>query len=58
MESTENSVDDKLNPVPAVYSVSVEAIVIAPEPFVILTFDPAVRVALVNVLPVELPISN
>jgi hypothetical protein len=36
----------------------VEAIVIAPEPFVTDMPVPAVNVAFVNVLPVELPINN
>ena len=38
--------------------VSVAAIVIAPEPLVIVTLVPAVNVALDSVLPVVLPISN
>jgi hypothetical protein len=37
---------------------AVEAIVIAPEPLVTDIPVPAVKVALVNVLPVVLPISN
>ena len=36
----------------------VAAIVIAPAPLVMLMFEPAVRVALVSVLPVVLPMSN
>lgn len=37
---------------------SVALIVIAPEPFVMLTFVPAVSVVLVSVFPVVLPISS
>lgn len=37
---------------------AVAAIVIAPEALVIVMFEPAVKVDLVNVLPVLLPISN
>ena len=45
-------VPDKLSPVPALYwvFVSVEAIVIAPSAFVIVTLLPAVRVAFSNIL--------
>lgn len=35
-----------------------DAIVMEPGPFVIVTLVPAVKVAFVNVLPVVLPISN
>ena len=35
-----------------------DAMVIPPAEFVMVTFDPAVKVAFVRVLPVELPISN